>query len=411
MNIAQKIPLADMKNIVIGIVPEGPIAFDGKHYRYSRGERKYIDNLATHFKKVIIYSFVYHPGDVFYEVCSHSPFQSDNIEIVELPASKNDAPSVFEKLIQFLKVFSVIFTQTKRIDYFYLFLPGYPSAMAWMSGRIRGRKHFVYAADDWEQATPGMFKWENLRGGPLYRFFAFLNRTLEKYIAKSALFNVTAGKGLLEKYKAFKRPVVETTPRMTLSRDDIYEREDTCNKGEITLINVGALVFDKAQHNLLVAFADLQKIFPEKLRLSILGDGPRKEDLEKISQDLGIEHRVSFHGHIQDEADLYQFLKDSDIFVLSSVSEGFPRVLYEAMAFQLPIVTTDCGGIPNLMKDRYNARVIRADNVNDLVSAVEDIIKDAPLRRSMIKNSLATINDVFDKMDPKQIPDLLNQNI
>lgn len=165
--------MTDTKSLTIGLVPEGPIAYDGHSFRYSKGERKYIDDLAKKFKKVIIFSFVYRPGHVYYDACSHSVFKADNIEFVELPAQKKDAPSVFDKVVQFAKVFSMLFREVKKVDYLYLFLPGYPSAMAWMSGKVRGKKHFVYAADDWIQATPGMFKWESLvlYISPQYKMF------------------------------------------------------------------------------------------------------------------------------------------------------------------------------------------------------------------------------------------------
>ena len=44
----------DPKNLVIGVVPEGPVAFDGQTYRYSKGERKYLDNLAGHFSELSV---------------------------------------------------------------------------------------------------------------------------------------------------------------------------------------------------------------------------------------------------------------------------------------------------------------------------------------------------------------------
>ena len=54
---------------------------------------------------------------------------------------------------------------------------------------------------------------------------------------------------------------------------------------------------------------------------------------------------------------MYEHLRNSDIFALSSLTEGFPRVLYEAMCMRLPIVTTDVGGIPYLLFNEKNVRI------------------------------------------------------
>lgn len=395
---------------VLAIVPEGPVAHDGERYRYSKGERKYIEDLAPHFKEVVIVSFVFRPGDVYYEACSHSAFTAPNIRFVELPRSATD-PNVLEKVWQFLRVFLVMSRVVPRVDLLYLFLPGYPSAMAWVVGRIFRRKHFVYAADDWVQATPGMFKWEHLRSSPVYRFFGTCNRFLERAIASSALFSVTAGQALLIKYRAFGRPVVETTPRMVLSAADVHARNDTCDGSLVRLINVGSLAYDKAQHELLKAFALVRSRLPQRLQLDIVGEGPLRDELERVVRELDLAGDVRFHGHVQQESALYDLYRRADVFVLSSVSEGFPRVLYEAMAMHLPIVTTGVGGIQQLMVNGVNALVVPPSDSSALADAIVDVVQDGALRRALIQGGARTIAAVFERMDPRQIPKLLAETM
>lgn len=391
---------------ILAIVPEGPIAHDGTRYRYSKGERKYIEGLTPYFKEVIIISFVFRKGDVYYEACSHSAFTAPNLRVIELPkASAN--PTVAQKCRQFSRVLWVFAREVRKVDLLYLFLPGYPSAMAWLAARLWRRQHFVYAADDWEQATPGMFKWEHLRGSALYHAFAWSNRTLEQHIAKSALFCVTAGKSLLVKYARYGRPVAETTPRMTLSADDLYEREDTCHGERLRLINVASLAYDKAQHVLLEALAMLRHRRSSTIDLDLVGEGPRAQELKAEAERLGLSDCVSFHGHVQAEADLYSLYKAADIFVLSSVSEGFPRVLYEAMAMHLPIVTTNVGGIAQLMVDGVNAAVVPPNDPALLADAIEKVSTDGDYRRRIIGGGAETVKEVLQRMNPRQIPLML----
>ena len=113
---------------------------------------------------------------------------------------------------------------------------------------------------------------------------------------------------------------------------------------------------------------------------------------------------------MESEKDLYQYLIDADIFVLSSVTEGFPRVLYEAMAHRLPIVTTDVGGIPFLMQDGLNARVVKSGDIYALSEAIINVLEDAQLRKNIIKASSKTLEDIFARINPEQIPDLIKKH-
>lgn len=398
------------KNNRLIIVPEGPVAFDGLHYRYSKGERRYLDALAEYFDEVILYAFVQRPGEPHYEMSAHSRFSAPNLRVLELTRQQCENPSVFQKAIQFFRVFLILWRGVATTDYVYLFLPAYPSAMAWIAARLRKKTYFVYAADDWEQATPGMFKWDHLRGGLFYRAYARLNTLFERNIAKHALFSVTAGQSLLEKYQRFGRPVVETTPRMTLSPEDVYHRKDTCLSKTVRILHVGSLIFDKAQHCLLEAFATASKTSDRPMMLDIIGTGPRREELQTLAESLGISNKVIFHGHIQDESDLYTIFQATDIFVLTSVSEGFPRVLYEAMAQHLPIITTDCGGIAKLMHNGKNAIVCPVNDVNSIANAIIEIMNNPALRQQCIREASKTIRSVFQRFNPAQIPQLLAKN-
>ncbi|KQX35642.1 hypothetical protein ASD04_12690 [Devosia sp. Root436] len=402
--------MRNTKDMVLAVMPEGPIAFDGQHYRYSKGERLYLDNLASHFKELVLVTFVFRQGDPDYETCIHSRFMAPNLRVIELPAKGGLRRNVLGKALQFLKIFFLLVRIVPRFDLLYLFLPSYPSALGWMAGRLHRKRHIVYGADDWVQASETMFKWDSLRGTSFYRLYAWLNRTMERAIVRSAAFCVAAGGQLREKYKSMGVPTYDTTPRMTLTPDDIFERDDTCQGDTVTLINVGALVPDKAQHLLLAAVAPLIKT-DTRLRLQIVGGGPKDEELKALAVNLGIADRVQFLGYIEAEEELYGLLRHADMFVLSSVTEGFPRVLYESMAMRLPIVATACGGIPHLMKNDENAKVVPVGDVPALTAAVAALIEDGPLRRALIKQAARTMDGVFQRMDPAQIAKLVETHL
>jgi len=390
-------------------MPEGPIAFDGKEYRYSKGERLYIDRLAESFKEVIIISFVLREGDPFYESCIHSAFKSQNISIKELPGTHNKKISVFRKSLQFLFLFYRILIFSRKADLFYFFLPSYPSFLGWVSCKITGKKHIVYGADDWQQASESMFKWDHLKNTYFYHLYCWLNKKMEKMIVGGAMFSVTAGGQLKQKYENFGCPSYPTTPRMTLSAKDLYIRDDTFNNSNKVLVTVGGLIHDKAQHILIEAFA-LAEARDKSLYLKIIGEGPRKDELNELCRNLHIEEKVDFVGYVEDERELLNHLRSSDAFVLSSVTEGFPRVFYESMASSLPIVTTNVGGIPYLLENNETALIVEPNDPYQISQAIRLISEDGDLRRTIIKKGFETINNIFQEMSSSQIADLVNEH-
>lgn len=387
-------------------MPEGPIAFDGTSFRYSKGERKYIDELAVGFKEVHIAAFVIRSGEPFYESLLHSTFEADNLIFHELPSSGGTTPSVFGKVIQFSRVFVKLVRVTKNTDLSYLFLPSYPSALGWAAAKVWRKPHIVYGADDWRQASESMFKWPHLKEGLFYRAYCLLNKFLERKVVSTALFGVAAGGQLVEKYSNLGTITYPTSPRITLTPDDIRDRTDTCQNDTIEVVTVAALIHDKALHILIQAFAKLS--FSSKpIKLSIVGDGPLLEELVQLTSTLGVSDRVNFVGYVEEEAELYNLLRRADVFALSSVTEGFPRVFYEAIAARLPIVSTDVGGIPRTLKNREDAMLVRCNDVTGFASALEEVMADSALRKRLISNSGIVLDTVFKSIDGGQISKIL----
>jgi glycosyltransferase involved in cell wall biosynthesis len=110
---------------------------------------------------------------------------------------------------------------------------------------------------------------------------------------------------------------------------------------------IGRLVPAKGHSILLDAFARVRQAAPEA-ELSIYGYGALQENLSAQIANLGLEGSARLEGRTTNSAET---LRDLDVFVLSSVNEGLPLVLLEAMAAGLPIVTTNVGGIPEVVPE------------------------------------------------------------
>lgn len=109
-------------------------------------------------------------------------------------------------------------------------------------------------------------------------------------------------------------------------------------------------------------------------RLDVVGDGECRSDLESLRASLELYGNVEFHGYQQDVA---PFLVEADFFMLSSISEGVPIALLEAMAAGLPAVATDVGGLREVVVHGETGRLVPAGSPEALAGAIR-AIEEAP---------------------------------
>lgn len=143
------------------------------------------------------------------------------------------------------------------------------------------------------------------------------------------------------------------------------------------ILAAGRLVACKDYPTLLAAFALLVKQRP--VRLVILGDGPEKKSLEKLTEKLGLSRQVSFLGFKENP---YAYMKKASVFVLSSLQEGFGNVIIEAMACGVPVVATDCPvGPGEIITHRENGILVPVQDPKELARVVLEILSNPSLRQ------------------------------
>jgi glycosyltransferase involved in cell wall biosynthesis len=108
--------------------------------------------------------------------------------------------------------------------------------------------------------------------------------------------------------------------------------------------------------------------------------------------ELGINNRVIFTGFRQDMPEMYSIM---DIFVLSSVYEGCSRVILETMASGKPIVATNSGGTPEIVKDGVNGFLIEPENPKELADKIAFLINNITTAKKMGETGRKTIEENF----------------
>jgi L-malate glycosyltransferase len=138
------------------------------------------------------------------------------------------------------------------------------------------------------------------------------------------------------------------------------------------IVMVANLRPEKGQDTLLAAAPRILARYPDA-SFTFVGDGPRRQALETLTRALGITERVRFVGESRDVAPI---LAGHDLFVLPSRSEAFPNALIEAMATGLPVVATDVGGIPEVVRPGVNGQLVSPDDDQGLADAVLALMDD-----------------------------------
>lgn len=111
--------------------------------------------------------------------------------------------------------------------------------------------------------------------------------------------------------------------------------------------------------------------------LAIAGEGDEQANLERLIGELGLASRVHLWGYRSDMRPVYEAM---DIFALSSLREGLPNVMLEAMAMEAPVAATRIAGVPRLVQDGENGLLVQPGSKEDLAAALDLLVSDDRLR-------------------------------
>ncbi len=169
------------------------------------------------------------------------------------------------------------------------------------------------------------------------------------------------------------------------------------------IISVGRLTIEKGYHYLINAFSQVVGLHPSYL--IILGEGPERSDLERLIRQLGLQGKVYIPGF---EKNPYKYLARSTLFVLSSIYEGFPNVLIEAMALSLPCIATRCPtGPEEIITDGENGLLVLPTDEKALAGAIMRLLNDPALRKQIGEAGRMRAEDFRVKKIVKEYEDLI----
>ena len=182
-----------------------------------------------------------------------------------------------------------------------------------------------------------------------------------------------------------------------VGRVDLAPLGEEFVKRGLTLVFVGRLAEVKDLGTLVRAVALASGKVPE-LQAWIVGDGPVKKDLEALAKELGVEDRVRFWGQ---RMDTERFFSAADVFAMSSVSEGLPMSLLQAMSLGVPAVLTDVGGMAEVLRLSGSGLLTPVGDSVAMSEALVRVAEDPALRAEFARRAAETYRAEFtlERMD------------
>ncbi|MEK7463436.1 MAG: glycosyltransferase [Patescibacteria group bacterium] len=151
--------------------------------------------------------------------------------------------------------------------------------------------------------------------------------------------------------------------------------------------SIGRLVKEKNYET----FIEAARLVPNTY-FFIIGEGPELEKLKVLSSKLKVNDRFFIIPPGGNDA---RYLKTFDVFVMSSIKEGLPYILLEAMAAELPIVITEAGGMPELIKNHENGLMVAQRNPEALARAIGGLIENSVVAKELAKRAKEIATEKF----------------
>jgi glycosyltransferase involved in cell wall biosynthesis len=273
----------------------------------------------------------------------------------------------------------------RRPDILHLHLP-YTGIIGRLVGRLAGVKNTVYTEHNVFEVYHPVTRLLNLITYPLNKITIAVSEEVQRSIMKHWISRrshpITIRNGVDADYLAAGTPPDKMKASLGIP------------SSHKVVGNVAHIRHEKGQEYLLQAARRVIEQQPEVTfvivgREKIAGEIDR---LKKMASELGIEKNIIFTGFRED---IYDLMGIFDIFILSSLFEGLPIALLEAMSLGKPVVATAVGGIPEVIKDGVNGFLVPAKDPQLLAEKIVQLLKEDDLRTSFSQNAIRTIREHF----------------
>ncbi len=370
--------------MTLGILYHMPFwqAADGSLWEAEGSFARYVDSLAPYFDEVVLSVPVFDRPQP-----AGSRVRAANVRLAPLP--------YFPGPRQFYPMLPRLYRRLKQwvneCDVIHLRVPTPAAIFAFRAAMAKRKPVFLLVVGDYEALLPHL----PYRGVKRILFSAYVR--FEEWALRqmtSRVLTFTNGAALWRKHERDGGRIVETKTT-TLSKEDIGTRTDVRQSGQLRALTVSRIDPRKGLRALPGAIAALSAdgidvaldiVGPT---IGLIGDDER-DAIRREAERHGVADRVRLLGAVPLDQ-LMATYRDYDLFILpTQPGEGIPRVLLEAMASGLPIVTTDVSGLSSLITNEENGLLIADASAGAVAGAVKRLAREGELRRKLIQGGYAT---------------------
>jgi glycosyltransferase involved in cell wall biosynthesis len=368
----------------LGIVYHMPFwrAADGTLREVEGSFARYVDSLAPYFDEIVLcVPLLREPRG------EGTPVRSANVTLAPLPGF--DGPAQFYPRLPF--VMPRLMRFARRIDLLHCRVPTPAAVFAFAAARLLGRPTFLLVVGDLE-ALRETIPYRGMKRVLWNTYTSFEEGNVQRMVDRSLTF--ANGAALAAKHSRPGKPVIETRTT-TLGAADVGTTPDTCAGGSVRVLTVSRI---DPRKGLRVLPDVVRQLVSRGFDLSVDIVGPavgapgeaERLAIEADAAAKGVSARVRFLGAVPLDR-LLPLYRDYDVFALPTLpGEGIPRVLLEAMAGGLPIVTTRVAGIPGLITHELNGLLVDEPGAAAVADALGRLLVDGHLRRRLIENGYET---------------------
>lgn len=276
-------------------------------------------------------------------------------------------------------------------------IPGNIGSLVIRRMRKIGRPFGVeVVGDPWDVFAPGSIK-HPLR--PFFRVKGYLS--LKKSVAAAQAVLYVTKEALQKRYPSKTGAFTTFASDVKISKNIIALSEKKYAKKEAySIISIGSLDQMYKGPDTLINAIKILKLHGLLCTLTWLGDGKFMQSMKDLADSLDVQDQVFFKGNVNSE-EVRENLKNSDLFVLASKTEGLPRAIIEAMAMGLPCIGTNVGGIPELLEQDV---LVEKNNAEKLALKISSILQDESFYNKQSKRNLEETQQYLqENLDKKRV--------
>lgn len=337
-----------------------------------------------HFSNLEIISF-FKEADRPESQC-HQEFDTDFFQIRGLPYISNLRELYFPKLPLIMNALNRIFqSHSRNWSALILYEAGILSQMGFILARYYGIPTFL-----WIGGYSKTVSKLSIRHNPIVEIIPRWIIAQQEHIAKNFLAKkvrgiIVTGKDLQKQFCLINQNVhniVSSGASLSDLETPLPKLRLQDDRETLQIITVSRITAPKGLEYLIEAIAILREreLYPQLDIIGPIKDKYYFDNLTHLITKRNLENQIQFTGEVRHGEELQQLYKKADIFVISSLTEGSPKVIPEAMAKGLPIVATKVGAIPELIAEGEHGYLVEPRNAASLANALERLLRDKKLR-------------------------------